>query len=190
MIGIVSIHYRAIGKGYPVKVRYSILGMYMPEKMQSGLDCRYATEEFFRAVIDVIVKIKDAQWRSMGNKDICIFWDIGIMSGLAVSDAVAHKHRDTIEFHVVYFHPGIAQIIHIAVKSVNGGTIKAFIVVTANEYLLWIRKVAKPIHKIKSLLLTPVHGKIAGMNNNVCRRQIAQPPVTTVRVGNMQYSHL
>ena len=36
----------------------------------------------------------------------------------------------------------------IAVKSVNSSTVKAIIVVAANKYLVLIRKVAEPVHKI------------------------------------------
>ena len=75
------------------------------------------------------------------------------MLGLAVRDAVAHEHWDTIEFHTVNFHSGIAQVMDITVKPVNGGTAKTVIVVAANEYLLRTRKVAEPVHEIQRFLL-------------------------------------
>ena len=62
--------------------------------------------------------------------------------------------------------------------------------VAANEYLLRVRKVAEPVQEVQCFLLTAVHGKIAGMDNNVSRRQIMHPPVAAMRVGNMQYSHV
>lgn len=69
-----------------------MLSVDMSEKMQSGLDDCYTTKEFFRAVIDIVVKVKDAERRRVGNENVRIIRDICIMSGLAVSNAVLHKH--------------------------------------------------------------------------------------------------
>ena len=124
-----------------------MLRMYMSEKMQPGLDCCYAAEKFFRTVMDIVVKVEDAERRCVGDENIRVFRNICIMLGLAVRDAVAHEHWDTIEFHTVNFHSGIAQVMDITVKPVNGGTVKTVIVVAANEYLLRIRKVAEPVHE-------------------------------------------
>ena len=82
------------------------------------------------------------------------------MFGLAVSNAVTHEHWDTIKFHTVNFHSGIAQIMYIVVESVDSGTVKTGVVVAANEYLLRIKKVAEPIHEIQRFLLAAVHGKV------------------------------
>lgn len=125
-----------------------MLSVDMSEKMQSGLDDCYTTKEFFRAVIDIVVKIEDAKRRCVGDENIRTFRNICIMFGLTVSNAVAHEHWDTIEFHTVNFHSGIAQVMYIVVESVDGGTVKTVIVVAANEYLLQIRQVAEPVHKI------------------------------------------
>lgn len=38
-----------------------MLRMYMSEKMQPGLDCCYAAEKFFRTVMDIVVKVEDAE---------------------------------------------------------------------------------------------------------------------------------
>ena len=125
-----------------------MLSVDMSEKMQSGLDDCYTTKEFFRAVIDIVVKIEDAKRRCVGDENIRTFRNICIMFGLTVSNAVAHEHWDTIEFHTVNFHSGIAQVMYIVVEFVDGGTVKTVIVVAANEYLLQIRQVAEPVHKI------------------------------------------
>ena len=125
-----------------------MLGVYMPEKMQPRLDNRNTAKEFFRAVIDIVVKVEDAERRRMGNENIRIIRDICIMFDLAVTNAVAHEHRNAIEFQAFDFYTGIAQVMHIAIKSVNSATIQAFIVVTADKYLLQIRKVAEPVHEI------------------------------------------
>ena len=167
-----------------------MLGVYMPEKMQSRLNCRYAYKEFFRTVMNIVVKVEDAERRRMGNENVRIIGDICIMFGLAVTNAVTHEHWNAIEFQASNFYSGITQVMHIAIESVNGGTVKAIIVVTANEYLLRIRKVAEPVHEIQCLLLTAVHGKVTRMHDNVSLWQIVQPSVTAMRVRNMQYCHL
>ena len=120
----------------------------MPEKMQPRSDNRNTAKEFFRAVIDIVIKVEDAERWRMGNENVRIIEYICIMFGLAVSNAVTHEHRNAIEFQAFDFYTGIAQVMHIAIKPVNGGTIQAFIVVAANEYLLRIRKVAEPVHEI------------------------------------------
>ena len=125
-----------------------MLGVYMPEKMQPRSDNRNTAKEFFRAVIDIVIKVEDAERWRMGNENVRIIEYICIMFGLAVSNAVTHEHRNAIEFQAFDFYTGIAQVMHIAIKPVNGGTIQAFIVVAANEYLLRIRKVAEPVHEI------------------------------------------
>ena len=162
-----------------------MLGVYMPEKMQPRLDNRNTAKEFFRAVIDIVVEVEDAERWRMGNENVRIIGDICIMSGLAVTNAIAHEHRNAIEFYTTYFRSGITQIMHIGVESVNIGTIQAFIVVAANEYLLRIRKVAEPFHEVQGFLHTPVHGKVAGMHNDVSPWQIVYLSVATVCVGNM-----
>lgn len=163
--------------------------MDMSEKIQPRSDNRNTAKKFFRAVIDIVVKVKDAERRRVGNENVRIIRDICIMSGLAVSNAVTHEHRNTIEFQAFDFYTGIAQVMHIAIKPVNGGTVKTVIVVAANEYLLRTRKVAEPVHEIQRFLLAAVHGKVARMHNDVSLWQIVQPSVTAMRVGNMQYFH-
>ena len=85
-----------------------MLRMYMSEKMQSGLDCRYASKEFFRAVMDIVVKVEDAERRCVGDENIRTIGNICIMFGLTVGNAVAHEHRNAIEFHFVNLHSRIA----------------------------------------------------------------------------------
>lgn len=69
-----------------------MLSVDMSEKMQSGLDDCYTTKEFFRAVIDIVVKIEDAERRRMGNENVRIIGDICIMFSLTVCYTVLHKH--------------------------------------------------------------------------------------------------
>ena len=47
-----------------------MLRMYMSEKMQLGLDCCYAAEKFFRTVMDIVVKVEDAERRCVGDENI------------------------------------------------------------------------------------------------------------------------
>ena len=72
-----------------------MLRMYMSEKMQPGLDCCYAAEKFFRTVMDIVVKVEDAERRCVGDENIRVFRNICIMLGLAVRDAGHHRisHR-------------------------------------------------------------------------------------------------
>ena len=167
-----------------------MLGVDMPEKMQPGTDNRNTAKKLSRTIVDIVVKVEDAKWRRVGNENVRTVGDICIMLGLAAGYAVAHEHRDSIEFHTADFHSGIAQVMYIVVESVNLGAIKAFVVVAANEYLLRIRKVAEPVQEIQCFLLAAYHSKIAGMHNHIGLWQIAQPPVASMRVGNMQYFHL
>ena len=84
-----------------------MLGVYMPEKMQPRLDNRNTAKEFFRAVIDIVIEVEDAERWRMGNENVRIIGDICIMSGLAVTNAIAHEHRNAIEFYTTYFRFGI-----------------------------------------------------------------------------------
>ena len=136
----------------------------MSEKMQSWPDSFYATEEFFRSIIYVVVKVQNSWRRRVGNENICIIGNTGIVLWLTVSYAVTLEHRNTIEPQTFDFCSGIAQIMHIVVEALNGGAIKAVIMVAANEYLLRVRKVAEPVQEVQCLLLAAVHGKIAGMD--------------------------
>ena len=105
----------------------------MSEKMQSWPDSFYATEEFFRSIIYVVVKVQNSWRRRVGNENICIIGNTGIVLWLTVSYAVTLEHRNTIEPQTFDFCSGIAQIMHIVVEALNGGAIKAVIMVAANE---------------------------------------------------------
>ena len=78
-----------------------MLRMYMSEKMQPWLDCCYAAEKFFRTVMDIVVKVEDAERRFVGDENIRVFRNICIMLGLAVRDAVARMHNDVSLWQIV-----------------------------------------------------------------------------------------
>ena len=69
--------------------------------MQPGLDCCYAAEKFFRTVMDIVVKVEDAERRCVGDENIRVFRNICIMLGLAVRDAVARMHNDVSLWQIV-----------------------------------------------------------------------------------------
>ena len=48
----------------------------MPEKMQPRSDNRNTTKEFFRAIIDIVIKVEDAERWRMGNENVRIIGDI------------------------------------------------------------------------------------------------------------------
>lgn len=91
----------------------------------------------------------------MCNENIRIIGNVCIMLGLAVSNAVAHEHRNAIEFHFVNLNSRIAYVMDIAVKSVNSSTVKAIVVVAANEYRLRIRKAQNQFIKSKASCSLP-----------------------------------
>lgn len=78
---------------------------------------------------------------------------------------------------------------HIAVEAVNLGAIQALVVIPADENFVKVGQVAEPVEKIKSLGLTPGHGEIARMNCNIGGREVEQPPMAAVGVGDVEEFH-
>lgn len=86
-----------------------MLRMYMSEQM--GFEIRKGWEpfeDFLRAIVDAVVEVKDAVSGRMGYQDVDVGWDSGIIAALAVGDAIAHEHRDSIEFQSINFDAGVA----------------------------------------------------------------------------------
>mgnify|MGYP007026883885 CR=1 FL=1 len=71
---------------------------------------------------------------------------------------------------------------HIVVKAINIGSIKAVVMVAADENLVAIRQIAEPVEKVNRLLLATDHAEIAGMNHHISRGQIPQTMVAVVSV--------
>lgn len=115
--------------------------------------------------------------------------DSGIVAALAVGDAIAHKHRNAVELNAIYFDTGVAEIMYVGIESVDFGTIKAFVVIAANEYLVAIRKVAQPVHEVDCLGFTSVHGKIARMYHYIGFGQIPKSAVAAMRIREVEYFH-
>ena len=61
-------------------------------------------EKFFGAVVDVIVEVEDAINRRMSDENVRIVRDSRVVTTLPVGNAIAHKHRHTIEFETVNFY--------------------------------------------------------------------------------------
>ena len=86
-----------------------MLGMDMSEKM--GFEIvkgRELFEYFLRAIVDAVVEIKDSVGRRMGDKNFGIFGDTGIVAALTVGYAIAHEHRDSVEFQLINLDARVA----------------------------------------------------------------------------------
>ena len=87
----------------------SMLGMDMSEKMGFEIMDRWKPfKDFFRAIIDAVIEIKYSVCRRMCNKNVGILRNKCIIAALAVGYAVAHEHRNTIEFQSVNLDAGVA----------------------------------------------------------------------------------
>lgn len=86
-----------------------MLGMDMSEEM--GFEIRKGWKSFkyfLRAIVDTVIEIKDSIGRRMGEQNVGIFRNTCIVAALAVGDAIAHEHRDSIEFQSVDLDAGVA----------------------------------------------------------------------------------
>lgn len=140
----------------------SMLGMDMSEEMDFEImERRESFKDFLRAIVDTVIAIKDPIGWRMGDKNVGIFGDTGIIAALTVSYTVAGKHRNTIEFQSVNLDAGVTQVMHIVIKAVNAGSVQAVVVVAANEYLVARWQIAEPVEKINCFLFAPDHAEIA-----------------------------
>lgn len=86
-----------------------MLGMDMSEEMGFEIMKGWKPfKDFLRAIVDTIIEIKDSIGRRMCDQNVGIFWNTCIVVALAVSDAIAHEHRDAIEFQSVDLDAGVA----------------------------------------------------------------------------------
>ena len=87
----------------------SVLGMDMSEKMGFEIMDRWKPfKDFFRAIIDAVIEIKYSVCRRMCNKNGGILRNTCKVATLAVGDAIAHEHRDSIKFQSVDLDAGVA----------------------------------------------------------------------------------
>lgn len=133
-----------------------MLGVDMSEKMCFEIKKRWKPfKDFLRTIVDAIIEIKDSIGRRMGNQNVGIFRDTCIVATLAVRYAIAHEHRDSIEFQSVNLNAGVAQVMHIVIETVYVGAIETIIVVAADENFVFVWQVAEPVEKINGFLLGP-----------------------------------
>lgn len=86
-----------------------MLGMDMSEEM--GFEIRKgwkSFKNFFRSIVDAVIEIKNSVCWRMGDKNDGIFGDTGIVATLAIGYAIAHEHRDSVEFQSVNLDAGVA----------------------------------------------------------------------------------
>lgn len=167
-----------------------MLGMDMSEQM--GFEIRKGWEpfkDFLGAIVEAVVEIKDSIARRMGNQDVGVGGDSGIVAALAVGDAIAHEHRNTIELQAINLNSGVAQVMDILVKSVDVGSIEAIIMVAADENFVFVWQVAEPIEGINGFLLGSNHTKVSGMYHHIGLGQIPESAMATVGIGYVQYLH-
>ena len=79
---------------------------------------------------------------------------------LAVSYAVTHKHRNTIELHTFNLNSGVAEIMDVTVQSVNAGSIETVVMVATDKDFVAVGQVTKPIEKIKGFLFGSYHAEV------------------------------
>ena len=115
--------------------------------------------------------------------------DSGIVAALAVGDAIAHKHRNAVELNAIYFDTGVAEIMHIVVKAVDVSSIEAVIMIAADENLVFVWQVAKPVEEIDGFLLGTNHAEVTGMHHHIGFGQIPKSAVAAVRIREVEYFH-
>lgn len=61
---------------------------------------------------------------------------------------------------------------HIAIKTADIGSIKAIVMVPADENFVFIRQVAEPVEKVNRFLFATYHTEITGMYHHISLGQI------------------
>lgn len=158
---VIGGHYRAVGVNRAVLRHNSVSGVDMAEQVCLELKVGEPFEYFFGTVIDIIVKVQYAVGRRMSYQYIGVTRYFGIVATLTVSDAIAHKHRHAIEFKPVQLNPGIAQIMHIIIESVDIRSVQAVVVIAAYKNFVAIWQIAKPVEEIERFLFATYHAEIA-----------------------------
>ena len=144
-------------------------------------------DRYLRAVVDVVIEVKDSVGRSVSNQNISVYRDFVIIEVLAVSHAITHKHRDTVEFQALNLDTGVAQVMHIVIKAIDISSIEAIVMVAADEYFVFIWQVTKPVEKINCFLFCPYHTEVAGMYDHIGLGQIPEPMVAVVSIREVEY---
>ena len=138
-IAIISVHYGSVRVKCAVLSEDSVLGVDVAEKVSFKIEIREFGEEFFGAVIDVVVEIQNAVCRGVCYQDVCVGWNIIIECFLAVGNTIFHKHRHSIEFDSVNLYSRIAKVVNVGVETINVGSVETRIMVAADEDFIFVR---------------------------------------------------
>ena len=74
---------------------------------------------------------------------------------------------------------------HVAIKTVDIGPIKAIIMVATNEYLVTIWQIAEPIKEIQCFPLFSDHAEISGMDHDIGLGQIPKAMMRSMGIREM-----
>ena len=86
-----------------------MLGMDMSEKMGFEIMDRWKPfKDFFRAIVDTVIEIKDSIGRRMCDQYVGIFRNTCIVAALAISYAITHEHRNPVESQTLNLDTGVA----------------------------------------------------------------------------------
>ena len=122
-MGVVGVRYGSVGKCYAVGGEDAVLGVDVTEEMETGMNLHYFGKKLFITVVSVVIEVEDTVGWAVGYQNIGVSGDFGDVTLLAVGDAVAHKHWDSVEFHSVDLYSGVAQVVYIGVKTVDIGAV-------------------------------------------------------------------
>ena len=103
----------------------------------------------------------------MGNQDIGVGWDVGIVAAMTVGNAVAHKHRHTVKLHPFNLNAGVAKVMYVAVQSVDIGSVEAIVMVAADKDFVLVRQVTEPVEEVDGFLLRAYHAEVTGMYHHI-----------------------
>ena len=118
----------------------------------------------------------------MGYQHVGAFGNFCVVARLAVENAVTHEHWYPIEVHAVNLDTRVAQIVYVGVEPIDRGSVKRFVVIAANENLVALGQVAKPVEEVDSFLLGAYHAEVAGMYHHIGFGQVVETAVAVVGV--------
>lgn len=98
---VVGIHDGGVGEDCAFTLHDAVAGMCVTEQMSLQSESLQSFEQFFRAIIDAVVEVKDAVGWGMGDQDVGVVGYTGCVVALALGETVAHKHRYSVEVQPV-----------------------------------------------------------------------------------------
>ena len=140
-------------------------------------------KQLIGAIVNVVIKVQNAQRRTMGNQHICISRNIRNMFTLPVCNAISHAHGYAVNLPTVEGNAVRTKIVAIGIKPFDVCILEAVIMIAGDDNFMCIRQVTEPVKKIYSFANFTTESKVTGMNNHVSFGKVFQPPVLTVSVG-------